>query len=76
MLANRNIRKLKKVSKILSKMEWKQSNKEQQDKELITLCRKLLNELDYYVSEKTEVRILRHYRYFTFNVDDIKNIKE
>ena len=83
-MKNKNIRKLKKVSKILSKIEWEQhkidegldgiklTTTPEEKNELKELCRELLNKLDNYISKETETTIIRHYRYFTFEVDDIK----
>ena len=59
---------------ILEKMEWKESKKisYEQDDDLIKICRDLLNELDSYIKKQTGETTIRHYRYFTFEVDEPK----
>ena len=61
-----------KSEKRLSKKEKCLFKKETSNKKL-KLYRNLLNEIDEYTCEVKNIKILRHYRYKTLNVDDLES---
>lgn len=70
---------LKIVTFIITKLETKLSKKEKclnkkttlNDK--LNLYRTLLNEIDSYNYKTKNILTLRHYRYMTFDVDNLEN---
>lgn len=65
------LRKLKKVTKIIAKIEL-ELDKKGINNELKDSCRKVLDELDDYIIEQTGNIILRHFRYITLNIKEIE----
>ena len=61
-----------KSEKRLSKKEKCLFKKETTNKKL-KLYRKLLNEIDNYNYENKNITTLRHYRYITFDIDDLES---
>lgn len=64
-LITKSEKRLSKKEKCLFKKETKN--------EKLKLYRTLLNEIDSYNSKIKNVMVLRHYRYMTFNVDNLES---